>query len=94
MYLGDNFLVGGLTEMVKNFLLTRPDAEVIAVAEKPDRPRSNLVMMGIYLFTLVIHDAVRSMKGMRSGASPGAQAQSVALVTASGVVVADVTTPG
>ncbi|WP_214410558.1 glucose-1-phosphate thymidylyltransferase [Sphaerisporangium fuscum] len=34
---------------------------VVAVEEKPKNPTSNLALMGIYVFTPVIHEAVRSI---------------------------------
>ncbi|MBO2445600.1 glucose-1-phosphate thymidylyltransferase [Actinomadura barringtoniae] len=84
MYLGDNFLVDGLTEVVDRFRATRPDVQImltpvadpsqfgvaeldadgrlVRVEEKPRSPRSDLAIMGIYLFTPVVHEAVRSIK--------------------------------
>ena len=84
MYLGDNFLVDGLTEVLARFRGDRPDAQImltpvadpsrfgvaeladdgrlLAVEEKPPSPRSNLAIMGIYLFSPIVHEAVRSIK--------------------------------
>lgn len=83
MYLGDNFLIGGITELVEEFRTERPDAAILltkvahpeqfgvaelgadgAVArlvEKPPNPRSDLALVGVYLFGTRIHDAVRSI---------------------------------
>ncbi|MFI8852959.1 glucose-1-phosphate thymidylyltransferase [Streptomyces sp. 891-h] len=88
MYLGDNFIVGGITELVKNFhehrpaahvLLTRvadPSAfgvaelaagRVVAVEEKPARPRSDLALVGVYLFSAAVHEAVRAIEPSARG---------------------------
>ncbi|MHB9864443.1 glucose-1-phosphate thymidylyltransferase [Streptomyces sp. YIM S03343] len=84
MYLGDNFVLDGITDVVDEFrkdrcdaqiLLTRvPDPSAFGVAvvddtgkvidldEKPRKPRSDLAVAGVYLFTPLIHDAVRAIK--------------------------------
>ncbi|GAB2872038.1 glucose-1-phosphate thymidylyltransferase [Streptomyces deserti] len=84
MYLGDNFIVGGITDLVDEFRRNRPDAQilltrvadprafgvaelddsgqVIGLEEKPDRPKSDLALVGVYLFTPRIHEAVRAIK--------------------------------
>ncbi|KOG86543.1 glucose-1-phosphate thymidylyltransferase [Streptomyces varsoviensis] len=83
MYLGDNFVVGGITELVEEFRATRPDARilltkvddpsafgvaeldpdgaVLRLEEKPSAPRSDLALVGVYLFTSAVHEAVRSI---------------------------------
>lgn len=83
MYLGDNFLLGGITDLVTSFsasdaeaqiLLTRvsnpsqfgvaeldDSGQVIGLEEKPQHPRSDLALVGVYLFRSVIHDAVRAI---------------------------------
>ncbi len=83
MYLGDNFIVGGITELIGEFTSYRPDAQimltrvpdprqfgvvelddagdVIRLEEKPDRPRSDLALVGVYLFTPAVHEAVRQL---------------------------------
>ncbi|TXS43427.1 glucose-1-phosphate thymidylyltransferase [Streptomyces sp. uw30] len=83
MYLGDNFIVGGIADLVEEFRGNRPDAQilltqvedprafgvaelddagqVVGLEEKPERPKSDLALVGVYLFTPVIHDAVRSI---------------------------------
>jgi glucose-1-phosphate thymidylyltransferase len=80
MYLGDNFIVGGITELVDEFRSGRPDAqimltrvpdprqfgvaeldasgEVIGLEEKPRQPRGDLALVGVYIFTAAIHEAV------------------------------------
>jgi glucose-1-phosphate thymidylyltransferase len=83
MYLGDNFIVGGIAGLVDEFRSARPDAqimltavsdprqfgvaeldeagEIIRLEEKPQHPRSDLALVGVYLFTPAVHDAVRAL---------------------------------
>ncbi|MFB7913379.1 glucose-1-phosphate thymidylyltransferase [Streptomyces sp. NPDC056061] len=83
MYLGDNFIVGGITGLVDAFRADRPDAQilltrvadprsfgvaeldaagrVVGLEEKPERPKSDLALVGVYLFTPAVHEAVRSI---------------------------------
>ena len=80
MYLGDNFIVGGITALVEEFRASRPDAHImltpvadpsqfgvaeldgdgqlIGLEEKPQQPKSNLALVGVYLFTPAVHEAV------------------------------------
>ncbi|MDH6623367.1 glucose-1-phosphate thymidylyltransferase [Streptomyces sp. LBL] len=84
MYLGDNFIVGGITGLVEEFRAERPDAQilltkvpnptsfgvaeldgegrVVNLEEKPKQPKSDLALVGVYLFTQAIHEAVRSIE--------------------------------
>ncbi|WP_026924268.1 glucose-1-phosphate thymidylyltransferase [Glycomyces arizonensis] len=84
MYLGDNFIVGGISGLVDEFRADRPDAQilltqvsnpkafgvaeldehgkVIGLEEKPAHPKSDLALVGVYLFTPAIHEAVRSIE--------------------------------
>ena len=83
MYLGDNLLQGGITELVDRFRQSEPDAlilltpvedpesygvaeldgdRVVALVEKPVQPRSNLALVGVYMFTAAIHDAARAIE--------------------------------
>ncbi|MGQ4387152.1 glucose-1-phosphate thymidylyltransferase [Streptomyces sp. SAS_270] len=84
MYLGDNFIIGGITAIVDDFRRHRPDAQillthvpdprafgvaeldpsgqVVGLEEKPEHPKSDLALVGVYLFTPVIHDAVRAIE--------------------------------
>ncbi|MFJ9347454.1 glucose-1-phosphate thymidylyltransferase [Streptomyces sp. NPDC101237] len=84
MYLGDNFIVGGISGLVDEFRETRPDAQillthvpnprafgvaeldadgqVVGLEEKPQEPKSDLALVGVYLFTPAIHDAVRAIR--------------------------------
>ncbi|GAA3255580.1 glucose-1-phosphate thymidylyltransferase [Nonomuraea helvata] len=83
MYLGDNFLVGGISDLVDAFrradhdaqiLLTRvaepqfygvaelgSGGEIIRLEEKPEHPRSDLAIVGVYIFSPAIHDAVKAI---------------------------------
>ncbi len=83
MYLGDNFIVGGITTMVEEFRSGRPDAyimltavadprqfgvaelddagQVVGLEEKPERPKSDLALVGVYLFTPAVHEAVAAL---------------------------------
>ncbi len=89
MYLGDNFIVGGISALVDEFTSARPDAqimltrvsdpgqfgvaelggtgEVIALEEKPDQHKSDLALVGVYIFTAAVHEAVRHLKPSRRG---------------------------
>jgi glucose-1-phosphate thymidylyltransferase len=89
MYLGDNFIVGGITALVEEFRASRPDAHImltsvpdpgqfgvaelddegqlIGLEEKPDRPKSNLALVGVYLFTPAVHEAVDQLAPSRRG---------------------------
>jgi glucose-1-phosphate thymidylyltransferase len=84
MYLGDNFIVGGISAVVDEFRSARPDAQIMltrvpdprafgvaeldaagqvtSLEEKPARPKSDLALVGVYLFTPVIHEAVRELR--------------------------------
>ncbi|WP_440068052.1 glucose-1-phosphate thymidylyltransferase [Streptosporangium sp. OZ121] len=84
MYLGDNFIVGGIDDVVERFTRERPAAHimltrvgdprqfgvaeldatgrVIGLEEKPPVPKSDLALVGVYLFTAAIHEAVAELK--------------------------------
>jgi glucose-1-phosphate thymidylyltransferase len=85
MYLGDNFIVGGITELVEEFATSRPEAQIMLtrvsnpkgfgvaeldeatgrvknLEEKPKQPKSDLALVGVYLFTSAIHEAVADLK--------------------------------
>jgi glucose-1-phosphate thymidylyltransferase len=84
MYLGDNFIVGGITKLAEEFAATRPHAQimltqvddprafgvaeldaagcVIGLEEKPRVPKSDLALVGVYMFTPAIHAAVASLR--------------------------------
>ncbi|MHB9857285.1 glucose-1-phosphate thymidylyltransferase [Streptomyces sp. YIM S03343] len=89
MYLGDNFIVGGITDLVDEFRAHRPAAQilltrvpdprafgvaeldaqgqVVGLEEKPEQPKSDLALVGVYLFTPAIHPAVRAIEPSRRG---------------------------
>lgn len=89
MYLGDNFIVGGIRDLVEEFRRTRPDAQilltrvpnptsfgvaeldsagkVISLEEKPAEPKSDLALVGVYLFTRSVHEAVRKIQPSARG---------------------------
>jgi glucose-1-phosphate thymidylyltransferase len=84
MYLGDNFIVGGITSLVQEFAATRPDAQILltrvadprqfgvaeldgagavtGLEEKPKHPKSDLALVGVYIFTAAVHEAVRYLQ--------------------------------
>jgi glucose-1-phosphate thymidylyltransferase len=84
MYLGDNFIVGGISSLVDEFRASRPDAqimltrvpdprqfgvaeldadgEVVGLVEKPREPKSDLALVGVYIFTPAVHEAVAQLK--------------------------------
>jgi len=83
MYLGDNLLQGGISDLVRAFETSRPDAlilltpvddpenygvaeldgqRVVRLQEKPPEPKTNLALVGVYMFTSAIHDAARAIE--------------------------------
>ncbi len=84
MYLGDNFVVGGIGGLVERFARERPAAQimltsvrdprqfgvaeldpggrVVRLEEKPARPKSDLALVGVYLFSPAVHAAVAELK--------------------------------
>lgn len=80
MYLGDNFIVGGISALVEEFRSLRPDAQimlttvsdprqfgvaeldalgqVVGLEEKPEQPKSDLALVGVYMLTPAIHEAI------------------------------------
>ncbi|MGI5237972.1 glucose-1-phosphate thymidylyltransferase [Dactylosporangium sp. CA-139066] len=83
MYLGDNFLIGGIAELVERFRRERPAAQVvltkvadprafgvaeldiegrlIGLEEKPEQPKSDLALVGVFLFTAAVHPIVADL---------------------------------
>jgi glucose-1-phosphate thymidylyltransferase len=84
MYLGDNFIVGGITSLVEQFRFSRPAAQimlttvrdarefgvaelnesgnVVGLEEKPCEPKSDLALVGVYIFAPTVHEAIRHLK--------------------------------
>ncbi|WP_182876368.1 glucose-1-phosphate thymidylyltransferase [Microbispora sp. H10670] len=89
MYLGDNFVLGGITGIVRGFAERRPDAQimltrvpdprqfgvaeldaggrVVGLEEKPARPKSDLALVGVYLFTPMVHEVIAELKPSARG---------------------------
>ena len=88
MYLGDNFIPGGITAVVAEFAARRPDAlillkrmphperfgvavldgeRVVRLEEKPARPSSDLILVGVYLFQPTIFEAVDAIEPSARG---------------------------
>jgi glucose-1-phosphate thymidylyltransferase len=83
MYLGDNFIVGGISELVDGFRSARPAAQimltrvadpcefgvaeldehgrVIGLEEKPKKPKSDLALVGVYMFTRAVHEVIAQL---------------------------------
>ncbi|MGW0085235.1 glucose-1-phosphate thymidylyltransferase [Streptomyces sp. NPDC003393] len=83
MYLGDNMLPDGISDIAEDFIAGRPaahvvvckvedptafgvaelgpDGEVLRLVEKPQRPRSDLALIGVYFFTAAIHEAIAAI---------------------------------
>ena len=83
MYLGDNFIVGGISELVDGFRSARPAAQimltrvsdpsefgvaeldeggrVVGLEEKPKKPKSDLALVGVYMFTKAVHEAIAQL---------------------------------
>ena len=81
VYLGDNLLRDGITEMVEEFKRSEPDAlillthvpnpqsfgvaelegeRVVRLDEKPAEPKSDLALVGVYMFQPAIFEACRA----------------------------------
>ncbi|MCD6726617.1 MAG: glucose-1-phosphate thymidylyltransferase [Solirubrobacteraceae bacterium] len=88
MYLGDNLLQGGITELVDAFRAGSPDAlilltpvpdpehygvaelndgRVTRLQEKPAEPKTDLALVGVYMFTPGIHEAARAISPSARG---------------------------
>lgn len=89
MYLGDNMLPAGVTEIGAEFRAERPAAQVVVykvpdprgfgvaeldengavrrLVEKPQEPKSDLALIGVYFFTAAIHEAVAAIEPSARG---------------------------
>jgi len=89
MYLGDNFVVGGISALAEQFRVARPDVQVmltrvadprefgvaeldqagniVGLEEKPRQPKSDMALVGVYMFTSCVHEAVRNLKPSQRG---------------------------
>jgi glucose-1-phosphate thymidylyltransferase len=88
MYLGDNLLQGGISDLVSAFRSGEPDAlilltpvpdpehygvaeledgRVVRLQEKPPEPKTDLALVGVYMFTALIHDAARAIEPSARG---------------------------
>ncbi|MDF5753485.1 glucose-1-phosphate thymidylyltransferase [Spongiactinospora sp. TRM90649] len=87
MYLGDNFVVGGISDFVDRFRREGPQAQVmltkvtdpqafgvaelgedgaiVGVEEKPQHPKGDLVLIGVYAFDSTVHQAVLDIEPSR-----------------------------
>jgi len=83
MYLGDNLIPDGITELAREFERDRPnsmillakvpnpesfgvaelkDGRVVRLEEKPKEPKSDLALVGVYMFDQNIFEAVKKIK--------------------------------
>ncbi|HET9103601.1 MAG TPA: glucose-1-phosphate thymidylyltransferase [Solirubrobacteraceae bacterium] len=88
MYLGDNLLQGGISDLVASFRSGAPDAlilltpvpdpesygvaelrggAVVNLVEKPSEPKTDLALVGVYMFTSAIHAAARAIEPSARG---------------------------
>ncbi|GAB3988698.1 glucose-1-phosphate thymidylyltransferase [Actinoallomurus acanthiterrae] len=87
MYLGDNFIMGGINDLVDRFRRERPHAQilltkvsdprafgvaeldaggrVVELEEKPEHPKSDLALAGVYLFGPAVHEAAAGLTPSR-----------------------------
>jgi glucose-1-phosphate thymidylyltransferase len=88
MYLGDNLLQGGITDLVEAFRAGTPDAlilltpvpdpenygvaeldngSVVGLVEKPSEPKTDLALVGVYMFMPSVHSATHAIKPSARG---------------------------
>jgi len=83
MYLGDNLILDGISDLVREFERDRPNSQILLahvpnprefgvaeldgqrvkrLTEKPKEPKSDLALVGVYMFDSSIFDAVNAIK--------------------------------
>jgi len=88
MYLGDNLLQGGISDLVRAFHDGGPDAmilltpvsdpehygvaelqdgSVVRLVEKPAEPKTDLALVGVYMFRASVHAAARAIEPSARG---------------------------
>jgi glucose-1-phosphate thymidylyltransferase len=89
MYLGDNLIAGGITELVDEFRNERCNSEILLaevpnpeqfgvaeltdggkvrrLIEKPKEPKSNLALVGVYMFDSTIFESVHRIRPSARG---------------------------
>ena len=89
MYLGDNFIVGGIADLVEEFRADRPEAQillthvpdptsfgvaeldgdgrVVALEEKPEHPKSNFAVPGVYFYGTDVVERAKNLKPSARG---------------------------
>jgi glucose-1-phosphate thymidylyltransferase len=88
MYLGDNLLQGGISDLVRAFDVDKPDAlilltpvadpqhygvaeleggAVVRLVEKPAEPKTDLALVGVYMFRASVHAAARAIEPSARG---------------------------
>jgi glucose-1-phosphate thymidylyltransferase len=89
MYLGDNILNDGITELVESFEVgdyaaglalqqvdnprqfgiatVDDDGDIVSLVEKPDDPPSDLAIIGVYVFSPAIFDAIDTIEPSERG---------------------------
>jgi glucose-1-phosphate thymidylylransferase, long form len=88
MYLGDNLLQGGISDLVRAFHDGGPDAmilltpvsdpehygvaelqdgSVVRLVEKPAEPKTDLALVGVYMFRCSVHAAARAIEPSARG---------------------------
>jgi glucose-1-phosphate thymidylyltransferase len=88
MYLGDNLIIGGISDLVAGFNKRKPNSQillvkvpnpqsfgvaelkggkVVSLAEKPSNPKTDLALVGVYMFDDTIFKAVKAIKPSQRG---------------------------
>lgn len=89
MYLGDNLILDGITDLVRQFETGKSDSQillarvpnpsafgvaeldaagrVVRLEEKPAKPKSDLALVGVYMFTPGVFEAVHAIRPSARG---------------------------